>query len=111
MNKENKDVKNTTECPLKKHTAGSFMLALVLGVFIGLAVIIPGISGSTVAIIFGMYAALLYALGNILNDFKRCFLYLIPIGIGAALGFLGGFLVIQRVFEKYMLCSSASLQV
>jgi len=110
----NKDVKKNAECPLKKHTAGSFMLALLLGVFIGLAVIIPGISGSTVAIIFGMYAALLYALGNILNDFKRCFLYLIPIGIGAAIGFLGGFLVIQRVFEQYMfmlVCLFAGLMI
>lgn len=111
---KNKEVKNSVECPLKKHTAGSFMLALLLGVFIGLAVIIPGISGSTVAIIFGMYASLLYALGNILNDFKRCILYLIPIGIGAAIGFLGGFLVIQRVFEKYMfmlVCLFAGLMV
>ena len=110
----NKDVKNTTECPIKKHTAGSFMLALLLGVFIGLAVIIPGISGSTVAIIFGMYAALLYSLGNILNDFKRCFMYLIPIGIGAAIGFIGGFLVIQKVFEDYMfvlVCLFAGLMI
>ena len=99
---KNKEVKNSVECPLKKHTAGSFMLALLLGVIIGLAVIIPGISGSTVAIIFGMYGALLYALGNILNDFKRCFVYLIPIGIGVVVGFGGGFLVIQRVFEDYM---------
>ena len=110
----NKDGKNTTECPIKKHTAGSFMLALLLGVFIGLAVIIPGISGSTVAIIFGMYAALLYSLGNILNDFKRCFMYLIPIGIGAAIGFIGGFLVIQKVFEEYMfvlVCLFAGLMI
>ena len=110
----NKDEKNTLECPIKKHTAGSFMLALLLGVFIGLAVIIPGISGSTVAIIFGMYAALLYALGNILNDFKRCFLYLIPIAIGAAVGFLGGFLIIQRVFDRYMfmlVCLFAGLMI
>lgn len=110
----NKEVKNTPECPLTKHSTKTFMLALVLGIFIGLAVIIPGISGSTVAIIFGMYAAMLYALGNILNDFKRCFLYLVPIGIGAAIGFLGGFLVIQRVFEKYMfmlVCLFAGLMI
>ena len=67
-----KKIKNTAaDCPLTKHTPKSFVLAFVLGLFIGLAIIIPGISGSTVAIIFGMYAALLYALGNILNDFKN----------------------------------------
>ena len=98
-NKVNDDLQT---CPLKKHTPKSFAVAFVLGVAIGLAVIIPGISGSTVAIIFGMYAALLYAIGNILNDFKRCALYLIPIALGVAVGFLGGFFVIQNVFEKYM---------
>ena len=110
----NKEVKSVTECPLKRHDTKSFALALLLGVFIGLAVIVPGVSGSTVAIIFGMYAALLYAIGNIFNDFRRCLLYLIPIGIGAAVGFLGGFLIIQRIFGKYMftvVCLFAGLMI
>lgn len=88
--------------PLQKHTAKSFGAALVLGIIIGLAVIVPGVSGSTVAIMFGMYAAMLYAIGNILNDFKRCLAYLLPIGIGAVVGFVGGFLIIQKVFGEYM---------
>ena len=50
MSKEKKDL---VESPLKKHTPKSFALGLVLGVSIGLAVVIPGISGSTVAIILG----------------------------------------------------------
>lgn len=102
------------ECPLQRHTPKSFSLALLLGAFIGLAVIVPGVSGSTVAIIFGMYASLLYAIGNIFNDFKRCLLFLIPIGIGAAAGFLGGFLIIQRIFGEYMftvVCLFAGLMI
>lgn len=89
-------------CPISRHTPKSFAVALVLGIIIGLAVIVPGVSGSTVAIMFGMYTALLYAIGNILGDFKRCLAYLLPIGIGAVVGFVGGFLVIQRVFGEYM---------
>ena len=109
-----KDVTNNTSCPLNKHTPKSFALGMLLGVFIGLAVIVPGVSGSTVAIIFGMYASLLYAIGNIFNDFKRCLFYLIPIAIGAAIGFLGGFLVIQNIFGKYMfmvVCLFAGLMI
>ena len=90
------------QIPISKHTAKSFIVAFILGVVIGLAIIVPGVSGSTVAIMFGMYAALLYSFGNIFNDFRRCFAYLLPIGIGAILGFGGGFLVIQKVFGKYM---------
>ena len=42
----------------------------VLGAFIGLAIIVPGVSGSTVAIIFRLYEKLLYALGNLFKKFK-----------------------------------------
>lgn len=96
--------KNTAEldCPIKKHTAKSWAVALLLGIFIGLAVIVPGVSGSTIAIIFGLYTAMLYAIGNILNDFKRCLKFLLPIGIGVIIGFVAGFLVIQKVFEAFL---------
>ena len=90
------------ECPLERHTPKSFTLALLLGAFIGLAVIVPGVSGSTVAIMFGLYASMLYAIGNILSDFKRCVKFLIPIGIGAVIGFGAGFLLVQMLLEKYI---------
>ena len=41
----------------------------VLGLFIGLAIIVPGVSGSAVAIIFRLYEKLLYAFGNLLKSF------------------------------------------
>ena len=71
----------------------------VLGFFIGLAVIVPGVSGSTVAIIFRLYDKLLYALGNILKKFKICARFLLPIAIGLVIGFVLGFLAIQRLID------------
>ena len=111
-----KNKKNTAEldCPLKKHTPKSWLIALVLGIFIGLAVIVPGISGSTIAIIFGLYASMLYAMGNVLSDFKRCIKFLIPIGVGVVIGFVAGFLVIQSVFEMFLfqlICLFAGLMI
>ena len=47
----------------------------ILGFFIGLAVIVPGVSGSAVAIIFKLYEKLLYSLGNFLRKFKTCLLF------------------------------------
>ncbi len=93
--------KNETSI-IKKHTPKSFVIALILGIFIGLAVIVPGISGSTIAIIFGLYTGMLYAIGNILVDFKRCFAFLLPIGLGVVVGFAAGFLVIQNIFEMFL---------
>ena len=44
----------------------------ILGFFIGLAVIVPGVSGSAVAIIFKLYEKLPYALGSFFRKFKTC---------------------------------------
>ena len=71
----------------------------VLGFFIGLAVIVPGVSGSTVAIIFRLYDKLLYALGNIVRRFRACIKFLLPIAIGLVVGFILGFLAIQRLIN------------
>lgn len=82
----------------------SKLRAFILGIFIGLAIIAPGISGSTVAIILGLYAAMLYAMGHLLSkEFKECFLFLFPLGVGAVIGFLAGFLVIREIFGPYVL--------
>lgn len=48
----------------------------ILGFFIGLAVIVPGVSGSAVAIIFKLYEKLPYALGSFFRKFKTCLLFL-----------------------------------
>ena len=101
MKKEKNTVKEQTVEKVDLQSKSRF-LAFLLGIFIGLAVIVPGVSGSTIAIIFGLYTALLYAIGNIFNDFRRCVLFLIPLALGAAVGFLAGFIVIQKVFGPYL---------
>ncbi len=71
----------------------------ILGFFIGLAVIVPGVSGSTVAIIYKLYDKLLYALGNIVRRFKLCAKFLLPIALGLIIGFVLGFLAIQQLID------------
>lgn len=71
----------------------------VLGFFIGLAIIVPGVSGSAVAIIFKLYEKLLYAFGNILKQFKKCLRFLIPIIIGAVIGLVIGFIGVQALIN------------
>lgn len=62
-----------------------------------LAVIVPGISGSTVAIIFKLYDQFLYAVGNLFKQFKKCFMFLLPIGIGMVVGVLLGFFTVEKL--------------
>ncbi len=71
----------------------------ILGLFIGLAVIVPGVSGSAVAIIFKMYEKLLYAIGNLFKKFKKCIKFLLPILIGVLVGFVLGFFGVRSLLN------------
>ena len=84
---------------LIKYNKKTWCKSGILGFIIGLAVIIPGISGSTVAIIFKLYDQFLYAIGNLFKKFKKCVVFLLPIALGAVLGFGVGFLGVQKLLE------------
>ncbi len=87
------------EIALIKYNRKTWSKSALLGFFIGIAVIVPGISGSTVAIIFKLYDQFLYALGNLFKKFRECFVFLLPIGIGVVLGVVLGFFTVQKVLN------------
>ncbi|MBQ8323077.1 MAG: DUF368 domain-containing protein [Clostridia bacterium] len=87
------------EIALIKYNKKTWCKSALLGFFIGLAVIVPGISGSTVAIIFKLYDQFLYALGNLFKKFKKCFVFLLPIGIGIIVGVLLGFVAVKQLLK------------
>ncbi len=91
--------KDSLEIALIKYNKKTWSKSAFLGFFIGLAVIVPGISGSTVAIIFKLYDQFLYAIGNLFKKFKQCFAFLLPIGIGLVIGVLLGFITVKRLLE------------
>ena len=71
----------------------------LLGFFIGLAVIVPGISGSTVAVIFRLYRKFIFAIGNLFKKFRRCAAFLLPIAAGIAVGVAAGFFAVQKLLN------------
>lgn len=87
------------EIALIKYNKKTWGKSALLGFIIGLAVIVPGISGSTVAIIFKLYDQFLYAIGNLFKKFKACFAFLLPIGLGIVVGVLVGFLGVKKLLE------------
>ena len=102
------------ETLLQKHDKKSFAKSSLLGFFIGLAVIVPGVSGSTVAIILKLYDKFLYAVGNLFKSFKVCFLFLLPVALGAVVGFLLGFLAVQQLLDLIpfaVICLFAGLMI
>ncbi len=106
--------KDSLEIALIKYNKKTWCKSALLGFFVGLAVIVPGISGSTVAIIFKLYDQFLYALGNLFKKFKQCFLFLLPIAIGIVIGVLLGFIAVKELLEIIpfaVVCLFAGLMV
>lgn len=66
----------------------NFLLLMLKGAIIGAANIIPGVSGSTLALILGIYQKLISILGAFWKNIKENIKFLLPIGIGAVLAVL-----------------------
>ena len=58
------------------------------GIIVGLGGVAPGLSGSVLLIIFGLYQKVLDALGTLFKDFKQNVRFLLPIVCGMFLGVL-----------------------
>lgn len=86
---------------LKYKSFKELLISIFVGFSIGLSVIVPGISGSTIAIIMKVYDKMMYAFSNLFKKFKLCVLFLIPIGIGVVLGFGLGFLLVKLLLELF----------
>lgn len=76
------------------------MLKMILkGVVIGVANIIPGVSGGTMAVSMGIYDKIIHAATHLISEFKKSMKILIPILIGAALGLIVFARLIQMMFD------------
>ena len=57
----------------------------IKGIILGISFVIPGVSGGTLAVLMGIYEELIEAASNFyksVSDFKKYFMYLLPIGLG-----------------------------
>lgn len=63
-----------------------FVLA---GVVFGMANIIPGVSGGTMAVVFGVYERLIGILADVRHNLKKEWKFLVTFGLGLVLGILG----------------------
>ncbi len=75
----------------------------IKGFFMGIANIIPGVSGGTLAITMGIYEELIEAISHFFSRFKKNMLFLIPVGIGAVISIVLGSKVISYALDHYPL--------
>lgn len=77
-------------------------IGLVLkGFIIGIANIIPGVSGGTLAITLGIYEELIGSISHFFSDWKKSFKFLLPIGIGIVFALLLFSKIISYSLDKF----------
>ena len=76
------------------------MYVLLGSLVAAMCMIIPGVSGSMILMIFGIYSMVISAISNLTKSFLDSFLILVPVGIGVILGIVFGAKLIDLCIKK-----------
>lgn len=79
----------------------NFLSDFFKGLFIGIGAIAPGVSGGTLAVIFGVYEKITEAVASIFNNFKEKAVLFFPLALGSAVGIIAFGKVMNYLFENY----------
>lgn len=83
----------------------NWIIMAAKGFIMGIANVIPGVSGGTLAIILGIYDRFIEAISTIFKKFKENVLFLIPIILGMGIGIVGGAKVVDFGLGKFPLAT------
>ncbi len=64
------------------------MITFLKGIVVGLGAVAPGLSGSILLVIFGLYQRIVNAVSTIFKNFKKNLLFLLPLGLGIGIGII-----------------------
>ena len=81
------------------------LILFIKGVILGVAFVIPGVSGGTLAVLMGIYEELIEAASNFyksIADFKKYIMYLLPIGLGVVFSVAVFAKLIK--YTKFLIC-------
>lgn len=76
---------------------------LLKGIVMGIANIIPGVSGGTMAVSMGIYDRLIHCLTHLFKEFKESMKFLIPIFLGIGIALVGLSFIIEPAFAYFPL--------
>ena len=79
----------------------NFIVDIIKGMLIGLANIIPGVSGGTMMVTMGVYEKIIGVVNNLFKDIKKSILTLLPLGVGMFLGIVVFSFIIPWCLEVY----------
>ena len=74
---------------------------ILKGMVIGIANVIPGVSGGTMMVAMGIYDKLIHCITHLFSELKKNVMFLAPIAIGMALAVIGSSFTIEKMFESF----------
>lgn len=80
---------------------------LLRGMVIGVANLIPGVSGGTMMVTMGIYDTLIHCITHLFKEFKKSVLTLLPYVIGMLIAIGAGAFGLKKAFEAYPLQTNA----
>ena len=86
---------------MNKSVIEHYAKRFLAGVMMGVGGMLPGVSGSVLAIAFGLYGEILDAIATFFKNVKENCKLLLPVALGGILGLYGVAAVLNRVLDKY----------
>ena len=80
-----------------------WFLDVLRGTVIGLANVIPGVSGGTMMVSMGIYDKLIWSINHLFKKFKECFKVLLPYIVGMLAAIIIGSFALKAAFRDYPL--------
>jgi len=78
------------------------LIDVIKSLGIGVAILIPGVSAGTIALITKIYDKMTYSIANIFKEFKKSIITLIPIAIGVAIAMLAAWKPLHLASEHIL---------
>ena len=81
------------------------IMDILRGVAIGVANIIPGVSGGTMAVSMGVYDKIIGAVSGLFKHFKQSILTLLPLGVGMGIGIVAFGYALRYLLAEHTLAT------
>ena len=75
--------------------------SILKGMVIGIANIVPGVSGGTMMVAMGIYDKLIHCITHLFSEFKKSFLFLLPIAIGMGVAVVASAFGLEYLFGNF----------
>lgn len=85
----------------------NYIMLFLKGIIIGVANVIPGVSGGTIAVVLHIFDRMIDAINHFTSDIKKHLMFLLPLLAGAGVGVLAFSVLIDFCLENYSLPTCA----